>query len=309
MALAGNLWILFIAYLLLQLASNTGHGPAQGLIPDLVPSEHRGLASGIKNLFDMSGLVVTSLVAGQLMGDGSYVLAFSVIAGVLLVSASVTVATTREPSTLDQPVPAVEGQSGLLGVDLRRYPRYAWLLASRLFILLGIYAVQGFAQYFIRDRLGVPDPAQVTGNLMATIGLALTILVFPAGWLSDRLGRLRLNLFAGSMAAVGILLLVFVRDVTTLYLFGATVGMATGIFLSVNWALATDLIPPKEAGKYLGISNFATAGAAATSRLAGPMIDGLNALRPGQFYGYPALFVLASGSALLGTVLLLRTRR
>ena len=61
--------------------------------------------------------------------------------------------------------------------------------------------------------------------------------------------------------------------------------MATGIFLSVNWALATDLIPQDEAGKYLGLSNIATAGAGAVSRLAGPMIDGLNALRPGRFSG------------------------
>jgi hypothetical protein len=56
-----------------------------------------------------------------------------------------------------------------------------------------------------------------------------------------------------------------------------------------------------EAGKYLGLSNIATAGAGAVSRLAGPMIDGFNALRPGAFPGYPALFALAALSALAGT--------
>jgi MFS family permease len=50
MALATNLWSLVAGYLLLQVASNTAHGPAQGLIPDLVPEERHGLASGIKNL-------------------------------------------------------------------------------------------------------------------------------------------------------------------------------------------------------------------------------------------------------------------
>ena len=69
----------------------------------------------------------------------------------------------------------------LLRVDLHRYPDYTWLIVSRFFILLGIYAVQGFVQYYIRDRLGMPNPAEVTGNLLATIGLALTALVFPAG--------------------------------------------------------------------------------------------------------------------------------
>jgi hypothetical protein len=37
-------------------------------------------------------------------------------------------------------------------------------------------------------------------------------------------------------------------------------------------------------------------------------IDGLNALRPGAHLGYPALFLLASVSTLLGTLLMLRIR-
>ena len=309
MALAGGLWGLLLGYLLLQVASNTAHGPAQGLIPDLVPSDRRGLASGIKNLFDMGGLVVTSLVAGQLMGQDNPGLAFAITGSVLVACALITIlATPEKPISAADPSPAGASLRSLVQVDFRRYPAYTWLLLSRFLILLGIYAVQGFAQYFIRDRLGVSNAAEVTGNLMATIGLTLTLLVFPAGWLSDRFGRLRLNLFSGALASLGILLLILVKDVTSLYLFGAIIGMATGIFLSVNWALATDLIPLEEAGKYLGLSNLATAGASAASRLGGPFIDGLNALRPDAYWGYPALFILASASALAGTLLMRRIR-
>ena len=309
MALAGSLWGLLLGYLLLQVASNAAHGPAQGLIPDLVPSDRRGIASGIKNLFDMGGLVVTSLVAGQLMGQGNPGVAFAIIAGVLLACALITVLATPEKptSTIGESAGGTTLRS-LVQVDFRRYPAYSWLLLSRFLILLGVYAVQSFAQYFIRDRLGVSNAAEVTGNLMATIGLTLTLLVFPAGWLSDRFGRLRLNLFSGALASLGIFLLILVKDVTSLYLFGAIIGMATGIFLSVNWALATDLVPLAEAGKYLGLSNLATAGASAVSRLGGPFIDGLNALRPGAFWGYPALFFLASISTIAGTVLMRRIR-
>ncbi len=309
LALAGGIWGLLLGYLFLQIASNTAHGPAQGLIPDLVPSDRRGLASGMKNLFDMGGLVVTSLVAGQLMGRDNPGLVFAITGSVLLACALITVlATPERPTASTDPSPAGTRLRGLVQVDFRRYPDYTWLLLSRFLILLGVYAVQGFAQYYIRDRLGVSNAAEVTGNLMATIGLTLTLLVFPAGWLSDRFGRLRLNLFSGALASLGILLLILVKDVTALYLFGAIIGMATGIFLSVNWALATDLIPLEEAGKYLGLSNLATAGASAASRLGGPFIDGLNALRPDAYWGYPALFLLASASALTGTLLMRRIR-
>lgn len=309
MALAGSFWWLLAAYLGLQIASNAAHGPAQGLIPDLVPRERRGLASGLKNLFDMGGLVVTSLIAGHLMASGSPAPAFALMGGVLLASALVTVlATPGRVDTGPQPAPPAAGP-GLLHVAWRSHPAYTRLIVSRFLILLGIYAVQGFAQYYIRDWLRVDNATQVTGNLMAAIGLALTLLVFPAGLLSDRFGRLPLNILAGALASLGILSLVLVQSVASLYLAGAVVGMATGIFLSVNWALATDLIPAAEAGKYLGLSNLATAGAGAASRLAGPLIDGLNALRPGAYLGYPALFVLAAASTLLGTILLLGLRR
>jgi MFS family permease len=295
----------------LQIASNSAHGPAQGLIPDLVPQKRRGLASGIKNLFDMAGLVVTSLVGGQLMAGGNPVLAFALTGGVLAIATLITLLDTPESSE-----PPPERGTGdtpsrlrdLLRVDWSSYASYGQLLVSRFLILLGIYAVQNFALYYIQDWLSLPHPSEVTGNLMAAIGLALTALVFPAGWLSDRVGRKTLNVASGGLAALGILLLAFARNLLGLYLFGGLIGAATGVFLSVNWAWATDLIPDEQAGKFLGLSNLATAGAGACSRLAGPLIDGINALWPGTQLGYPVTFVLASLLTLAGALAMLRIK-
>ncbi len=305
MVWAHRLWELMIAYLILQVVSNMAHGPAQGLIPDLVPAEHRGLAAGIKNLFDMGGLIVTSLVAGQVMQNGNPRLAFAIIGAVLLTATAVTVTTTREPVP-DRAFVAKDRWAGLLRPGLSRHPTYAKLLVGRFLILLGVYVVQSFSQYYIRDWIGVPNAAAVTGNLMAAIGVTLMLLVSPAGWLSDRVGRWPLNVGAGGLAALGIVLLVPARSVLAVYAFGAIIGMATGTFLSVNWALATDLIPPNEGGKYLGLSNLATAGAGATSRLAGPLIDGLNAAWRGSFVGYPVTFALAALATFGGALLLAR---
>lgn len=304
---APQFWALALGYVLLQFFSNVAHGPAQGLIPDLVPAERHGLASGYKNLFDMGGLVVTSLVAGQLMDSDNPTLAFALMAGVLGVCAAVTIITTREKPNEGPATVATKAIS--LRTDLGRYPAYAEMLVSRFLILLGIYVVQSFAQYYIRDWLGIANAATVTGNLMAAIGVAITVLVFPAGWLSDKIGRWSLNIIAGIMAAVGIALLVFARSVDAVYAFGAIIGMATGVFVSVNWALATDLIPHDEGGKFLGFTNFATAGAGAISRLGGPLIDGINAIWPGSFAGYPVTFGLAAVATLVGALLLVRVRR
>jgi MFS family permease len=319
LGLAGSYWVLFAGYVLLQTSSNVAHGPAQGFIPDLVPEDRRGVAAGIKNLADMGGLVAASLIAGRLMGRQNPGVAFAIIGLLLLATLLITLFGVKEEPLVEKrakpfdrlrtpPLAQTFAQKirDTLRIDARRYPDYFWLIASRFLILLGIYAVQGFAQYFIGDVLNAPNPAQVTGDLLFSIGLALMVLVFPAGYLSDRIGRKRLNVFAGLLGALGIFLLLFATDYTRLMIFGSIIGAATGIFVSVNWALATDLIPRSEAGKYLGISNLATAGAGAASRLGGPLIDLFNARQPGQ--GYSVLFVLAGLSLLAGTALLAKVR-
>lgn len=310
MALANSFPWLLAAYVLLQIVSNGAHGPAQGLIPDLVPEKQRGLASGIKNLFDMLGLVVASLVTGRLMSDGNPVLAFVAIGTALTISTAITLLLTTEKNIDEEPPTANETSQKYsipeLIADFLTLPGYARLIISRFLILLGVYAAQGFIQYYLQDVMRVSDPPRATSDLMTLIGLPLTLVVFPAGMLSDRLGRRRTNLLAGALVTLGIFSLAFATSLSQASIFGVVIGIGTGIFLSANWALATDLIPEERSGVFLGLTNLATAGASAASRLGGPLIDWGNTLRPEAYLGYPALFVLASLSVLVGTLLVLR---
>jgi MFS family permease len=72
----GGLSWLALGYIGLQLSSNLARGPLQGLMPDKVPPEQLGIGSGIKNLIDMLGLVLSSLFWGRLLdaaaGRGSH---------------------------------------------------------------------------------------------------------------------------------------------------------------------------------------------------------------------------------------------
>jgi hypothetical protein len=56
--------------------------------------------------------------------------------------------------------------------------------------------------------------------------------------------------------------------------------------------MTADLAPQEEAGRFFGLANFGTAGAAAAAGLFGPLVDWANRFSPGS--GYPALFVLAA---------------
>ena len=306
LGLAKSPWVIAVGYLMLQGSSNLAHGPAQGLIPDLVPANMRGVASGAKSLFDMSGVIVASLVVGRLMGGNSprLLLTVAVIAAILLISMVITLVGVREtPSRGNDDPPARPFLARIretFSVDLRGQRDYVRLLISRFCMLLGTYSLQSFGLYYFHDVLQVEDPARLVGNVMAIIGVTITVIALPAGALSERWGRKRLSLIACATAAAGMGLLSLTHDLVCLFGLAGVIGLGMGIFTSVNWAWATDLVPPAEAAKYLGLSNLATAGSAATSRLLGPFIDLINSHKPNA--GYEMLFVMATLSALAGLI-------
>ena len=168
-----------------------------------------------------------------------------------------------------------------------------------MFFLLGIYGIQAFAQYYLQDVLRVPDPPQQTGDLLAALTITMVILVLLAGWLTDKYGAKRILVIGTCIAAVGMLLMLFAIDMRGLTIFGSVLGAGIGLFLTSNWALANSLAPQEQAGKYLGLTNFASAGSAALSRLEGPVLDWLNAMWPGAWVGYKGLFIFGAVCMLL----------
>jgi MFS family permease len=302
MVIAGGLPLLALSYIGLQITSNLAHGPAQGLMHDRVPRQQMGVASGIKNLFDMAGLVVSSLLIGNLGVSADLRLPLGTIAGFLLLSSLFTLLGVRESdtsnSTINDSRPLMEG------INLRDNPAFWRLILARLLFLTGVYGIQVFAQYFIRDTLAVPDPVKLTGDLLAVIVLTLIGFSLIAGYLADRYGRKPLHVAASFLIILGSLAMVFSANAGMIILFGSVIGAGIGLFLSANWALANDLAPAGEAGKYLGLTNLATAGAGALSRLAGPGIDLLNAAQPGSYWGYDGLFIGAALLALLSLFVL-----
>ena len=73
------------------------------------------------------------------------------------------------------------------------------------------------------------------------------------------------------------------------------------MFMTTNWAMGTNLVPAEEAGRYLGISNLAGAGAAFIGYgIGAPVADYLNKITPGV--GYVATFAAYGVLFLLSTV-------
>lgn len=290
---------LLMAYVLLQFFSNVAHGPYQSYIPELVPEHKRGKVTGVKQLFEMVGLIITSLVVGNWVGAGQMSLAFAAIIFFLLVTMVLTaVFVTEQPyeGAVPMPKPATRHASFWQTIFYSR-DFFLWLV-SRLLILLGANLVRNYVLLFLKDVLKLPNPAADAGSLLAIIGVAVAVVAYPAGALSDRVGRKGMVIAAGGLGAIGAVMLLPATTMTTVLIAGGVIGLSIGIFLSANWAWATDLIPGEESGRFLGISNIATAGAGVIAGAGGAVLDFFNNQVPGS--GYTALYILAAVCFVLG---------
>jgi MFS family permease len=308
LAWAGGLVWLFVGYIGLQLSSNVAHGPLQGLLPDHVPQTQLGVAASLKTFMDMLALVIASLLAGRLLDPVTRnpTPIMLVVIGLLAAAAAVTILGVREQPAREYERTNWKALLGQFRIDFRENTSYWWLIVERALFLLGIFGVQAFAQYYLQDVLRVPDPPRQTGDLLAALTVSLIVLVLIGGWLTDRYGAKKILYFATCVASVGIFLMVFATDMRGLLIFGCILGAGIGLFLTSNWALANSLAPEAEAGKYLGLTNLATAGSGALARLEGPVLDWLNHAWPGAWIGYKGLFIFGAITILVSVLILRR---
>ena len=336
LALSGSYWVLVIFYFLLQTASNTAQGPYQGLLPDVVPHEQRGEASGYYGIANLVGILAGTVGAGLLLHRYGPVVAIASIAVLLTVTMLVTVIFVPDTAAPveEQFESPLQAFLHTFSLDLRRYRDFGWLMASRLLILMGVVGLQSFAFFYFSDVYFAGDRKQTTVATSVLLGLVVLVgllVTWPAAKLSDRVGRKRIVFGGALIGAAATTVLVFshyqllpssvvvplghllhVPPLAAQAVFvGFFIGIGFGSFLSVDWAFITDVIPPGEAGRFMGFSNIATAGSGIIARLsagwlldyfnAGPRILGL----PG---GYPVIFGLFALWMVAGSLLVLMVR-
>jgi MFS family permease len=194
----------------------------------------------------------------------------------------------------------------------REHGSFTWWVINRLAFLVGIVNLSTFAIYFIQARLGYEreTAAGPAALLMTVVGVFILVVAFPSGWLSDRVGRKPVLAASGMLAALGTLIALLFTSLTVIYIGGSIIGIAAGLFYTANWALGTDIVPRDQAGRYLGISNLAGAGAGAVGAyIGGPIADYFTVNIPeAAGLGYVVLFAIYGALFLLSILALLNIR-
>ena len=199
-----------------------------------------------------------------------------------------------------------------LGSAAKLNPSFAWWVINRLAFLVGAVNISTFVVFFLQGRLGLvkETAAGPAASLLLIVGVLILLFAFVSGWLSDRIGHKRVVAIAGVVAAMGVAIAIAVPDLTAVNLGGVFIGAATGMFYTANWALGTSLVPKAEAGRYLGISNLAGAGAGAVGAyIGGPIADYFTLRFPAiPGIGYVLLFAIYGLLFLFSVVALTRVK-
>jgi MFS family permease len=164
-----------------------------------------------------------------------------------------------------------------IGQKIQEHQNFTWWVVNRLAFLAGSTNLAGFLVYFLQERfieLQGEKAAGPAASITMFIGIFILLSALPSGWLTDRFGTKKIIFISAILTTLGTALVLLSPSISWMYAAGCLVGAGIGFFYASNWALGTEIVPKDQAGKFLGISNLAGAGAGAVGAyIGGPIAD------------------------------------
>lgn len=299
LGLPGTLIALILLNLMIQGMGNFGQGAANGLIADHVGKGSKGAAAGALNLSRVIGAGLLTSIVLLMMGQYDKDTAPGWMMASLALMATFTVLTTlwtvislwRRGSTAVEDAIELEEEESfepdeeVAGfADEKSNQSYFRFLVGLTVVITGFSALQLYSFFYLEDVIGLENPSQ--GGLVILIAISITtaLTVLPAGRLTDRIGRDSMLFTGGAFGVAATVILIFANSLVVVALVGVLVGAAIGIFLTVSWALANDLVSKRHAARDLGYASVAVLIGSTASRISGLGVDRLNQVQDALGY-------------------------
>jgi MFS family permease len=302
LATADSVPAMVLAWSLAQASLNAMFAALTATVPDLVPVRDRGV---------VGGWVAVSQTLGIVSGVGIATVTGGVAAGYYATAAAVLVlAVPYVLGSRDVPLPAslrpAFSAAGLVRgfwVSPRRHPDFAWAWLTRFLVNLGNSLGTLLLYFYLQDAVGYRDPE--AGVFVLTVVYAVFIVASTVvfGLWSDRLGRRKVFVVvSGVVTGLGALILAVVPTWPGALAGAVVFGVGYGVYLSVDFALCTEVLPAAEArAKDLGVINVAVA----LPQVFAPFVGSFLVANAG---GYVTLYAVSCAVCLLGSALVRNVR-
>lgn len=324
---AWNLWGFALAVFLTYIALSAIQNPTFALIPDFVPRQQMGLASGLKTVLEIVGVMVAGIVGWAFLGEADRPdLAVYFLWGLVLLTVVLPIITVRDTkpakpkrSVRERYVRRFTAGKNSVGTTyklirsmvrhIHRRQVFRWWLVHRFFLSASFGILGKFAITYLEDVFGFSDneARALQGQLILMLSLIVFVTPIISGILSDRFSRRRIVIWAAISAALATLMISFTRDLTAVIVFMSITGISTTVLFGVGWALVSSTIPLRQAGFYMGITNIATSLGTMIAYSLGVVVDEVNARTNSSTQGYVVILVLASLFYLLSALAISQT--
>ncbi|CAD7928935.1 unnamed protein product [Amoebophrya sp. A25] len=311
-------WVYAVALFISQVGLNVIYSATVlGLVPDVLEEQ------GVNNNAAASGIIAIFQFLGNLLGmlfmmatsnmEMQNVYPFYLVS--VLVSSGIVWICCPEESSLNRKRTRVDDDTaGLykaLLFDAGKDPDFFWVFVGRTVYYLSISCLS-FIYFFVRDIAGVLDEHQRKYFVALIVVCAQStgaLTAYPAGVLSDKVGRKKLVYVSCAMMALcymwylAIPYLPQFSTLQTLLLGSCIYGIAAGCYMSVDYALALDCLPEKstkgssEALGLWGISGFI--GSYIGPMGGGGLLEFFGSTSQKDHYSYGGYFALLSVGALM----------
>jgi MFS family permease len=303
--LATSVWVILIAWCGAQTFSNFAQGAESATIPDQVPAQRRGFVSGVVGACTPVAILLGAVFLAMFKTD---LPRFAVPAGIGLVFGLLFFFTLKDRVLKQKPsnkLSIVEFLTSFV-FNPKKYPDLGWAWLTKFLVMFGYASVGTYLTLFLAAKFGMNTQEQATFNMYAnfiSVGCMVVVSVF-SGKMSDKVGKRRPFVATGGiLIALGLLAIavspLFGQAGLTLILCSeAVLGIGTGLFLAVDMALCTQVLPnPEDTAKDLGVLNIANAlPQSLAPMMAGPVIVAVGSLGYTVWFGFGALVALSGGA-------------
>ncbi len=226
--------------------------PRDALIADLTPNDLRGSAYGLRQTLDTIGAVLGPAAAIGLMA--LFADQYRTVFWIAVIPAFAAVATivffVREPR---RPPRARRLKSPLSRAELKRLDIGYWAVV----FVAAIFTLARFSEAFLLLRAkSAGMPVVLVPTVMVVMNVVYALSAWPAGALSDSIGRYRLLISGFALLIVADLILALGSGVAMVMLGVAVWGLHMGLTQGLLSALVADTAPENLRGTGFGVFNL-----------------------------------------------------
>ncbi len=225
--------------------------PRDALIADLTPDNLRGASYGLRQSLDTVGASIGP--GGAILFMALFADHFRTVFWIAVVPAFFSVAVivlfVREPHTVKRK----EARAPLTRADLEKLDLAYWLVVA----VAAVFTLARFSEAFLLLRAkSVGMPLTWVPSVMVVMSLVYALSAWPAGALSDSIGRYRLLISGFALLIAADLVLAFAGGTIAVMVGVALWGLHMGLTQGLLQALVADTAPEHLRGTAFGVFNL-----------------------------------------------------